>query len=93
MTPIKRLIGISIILLLTAASAFAEEKKTAENPSNPLAAASNVDVRVKYFDLGNGSDRYTYSLEGATMLRPTIKLKYELHYWDTDVTGSNEHDW
>ncbi len=27
------------------------------------------------------------------MLRPTIKLKYELHYWDTDVTGQGENDW
>jgi len=79
------------IVLSCALPAYAEEQK--ENPSNPLAAASNVDLRVKYIDLGNGSDRYTYSLEGATMLRPTIKLKYELHYWDTDVTGSNENDW
>ena len=93
MIPIKRLIGISIILLLTASSSFAEEDKISENPSNPLAAASNLDLRAKYFDLKDGSDRYIYSLEGATMLSPKIKLKFELHYWDTDVTGSNENDW
>jgi hypothetical protein len=23
------------------------------------------------------------------MLTPNLKLKYELHYWDTDVTGSS----
>ena len=27
------------------------------------------------------------------MLTPNLKLKYELHYWDTDVTGSSESDW
>jgi hypothetical protein len=27
------------------------------------------------------------------MLAPKLKLKYELHYWDTDVTGSSERDW
>ena len=25
------------------------------------------------------------------MMLPSLKLKYELHYWSTDVTGSNEH--
>jgi hypothetical protein len=27
------------------------------------------------------------------MASPKLKLKYELHYWDTDVTGSSENDW
>ena len=27
------------------------------------------------------------------MLSPKLKLKYELHYWDTDVTGRDENDW
>jgi len=27
------------------------------------------------------------------MLTPKLKLKYELHYWDTDVTGTSENDW
>jgi hypothetical protein len=81
-------------LTLAHETAFAEdEDKISENPSNPLAAASNVYLRAKYIDLEDGSDRYTYSLEGATMLNPKIKLKFELHYWDTDVTGSDENDW
>jgi len=80
-------------VLLTPQPSHAGEKKSAENPSNPLSAASNLDLRAKYFDLGEGYDRYTYSLEGATMLNPKLKLKFELHYWDTDVTGSNENDW
>jgi hypothetical protein len=27
------------------------------------------------------------------MLTPNLKLKYEIHYWDTDMTGSSESDW
>ena len=26
------------------------------------------------------------------MLLPTLKLKYELHYWDTNVTGRSESE-
>ena len=79
-----------LLFLLLAAPVCAEQQ---ENPSNPLAAVSNIDLRVQYIDLGSGYDRYVYSLEGATMLHPKVKFKYELHYWDTDVTGSSEHDW
>jgi hypothetical protein len=64
----------------------------AENASNPLAAVSNVDMRLQYFDLGESADRRDYWGEGAYMLTPKLKLKYELHYWDTDVTGSSESD-
>jgi len=62
-----------------------------ENASNPLAAVSNTDLRAQYFDLG-GSDRTDYWVDGAYMLTPKLKLKYELHYWDTDVTGTSESD-
>ncbi len=62
-----------------------------ENASNPLAAVSNIDIRAKHYDLGHG-DRQDYYLDGATMLNPKLKLKYELHYWDTDVTGRDESD-
>ncbi len=63
-----------------------------ENASNPLASVSNTDMRLQYFDLG-GSDRSDAFLDGAYMLAPKLKLKYELHYWNTDVTGERESDW
>jgi len=63
-----------------------------ENASNPLAAVNNTDLRVQYFDL-DGSDRTDYWVDGAYMLIPALKLKYEVHYWNTDVTGSREGDW
>ena len=65
----------------------------AENASNPLAAVNNTDVRIQYFDL-DGPERYDFWVaDGAYMLTPNLKFKYELHYWDTDVTGASESDW
>jgi hypothetical protein len=64
----------------------------AENASNPLAAVNNIDLRAQYFDL-DGPERRDYFLDGAYMATPKLKLKYELHYWDTDVTGISESDW
>ena len=84
--------AVSLLIILCGTFAFADEQKQQENPSNPLAAVSNLDLRAKYFDLGDDFERRTYSLEGATMLSPKLKLKFELHYWETDVTGSSEHD-
>jgi hypothetical protein len=66
----------------------------AENASNPLASVNNTDVRWQYFDLGDSKERNDfYVADGSYMLTPKLKLKYELHYWDTDVTGSSESDW
>jgi hypothetical protein len=63
-----------------------------ENASNPLAAVNNTDIRLQYFDLG-GSDRWDFwAADGAYMLTPKLKLRYELHIWDTDVTGSSERE-
>ena len=60
-----------------------------ENASNPLAAVNNTDVRWQHFDL-DGPERNDFWLDGSYMLTPNLKLKYELHYWDTDVTGSSD---
>lgn len=62
----------------------------AENASNPLAAVNNTDLRYQGFDLGGSTDRQDAFIDGAYMLRPDLKLKYELHYNATDVTGSRE---
>jgi hypothetical protein len=62
-----------------------------ENASNPLAAVDNIDLRFQSFDLGGGSDLSDLWIDGAYMLTPKLKLKYELHYWDTDVSGSSEN--
>lgn len=93
----KKLILLVVILILIGWTAYpgiagAVESREGENASNPLAAVNNVDLRYKYFDL-DGPERQEYSLDGAHMVTPKIKLRYELNYWDTDVTGRSESDW
>lgn len=68
----------------------APEPEGQENASNPLAAVDNTDLRFQYFDLGE-SDRSDLWIDGAYMILPKLKLKYELHYWNTDLTGSREN--
>ncbi len=57
-----------------------------ENASNPLAAVNSTDLRYQYFDLG-GAYLTDAWLDGAYMLNPKVKLKYEVHYWTSDQTG------
>ncbi len=78
----------ALVLMLVAGIARAYG---AENASNPLASVNNTDLRWQYFDLG-GPERNDYYVDGAYMLHPKLKLKYALHYWQTDVTGSSEND-
>ena len=96
---LKRLLSISIcivsLIVVTPFSFGAEEQAPPEeNASNPLAAVNNTDVRIQYFDLGDDAEMYDFFLlDGAFMLNPKLKIKYELHYWNTDVTGNSEKDW
>jgi hypothetical protein len=71
------------MLVLASGQGYAQE-----NASNPLAAVNNTDLRYQYLDLG-GSYLNDYWVDGAFMATPKLKLKYELHYWNTDVTGSS----
>lgn len=75
---------IGVLSLLVSTSVSAEE-----NASNPLAAVNSTDLRYQYFDLG-GADKQDAFIDGSYMLRPNLKLKYELHYNSTDVTGDRE---
>ncbi len=62
-----------------------------ENASNPRAAVNNVDLRWQYTS-SDVRDRHDVFVDGAYMLLPVLKLKFELHYNFTDVTGSDEND-
>jgi hypothetical protein len=83
-----KLIGIVVVLVLVGVNPSHGE----ENASNPLASVNNTDVRYQYFDL-DGSDVSRFWLDGSYMLTPKLKLKYELRYWETDLTGKSENDW
>ena len=50
-----------------------------ENASNPLASVSNTDLRIQGFDLDEAK-RTDYWADGAYMLGPKLKFKYELHF-------------
>ena len=95
----KRFLSVNVFVLLlvmTVQSSVATEEQAqkSENASNPLAAVNNTDVRVQYFDLADDAERYDfYVFDGSYMVNPKLKLKYELHYWNTDITGSSEKDW
>ncbi len=79
---------------LLAASFFTSSPCVAEeNASNPLAKVKNTDVRAQYFDNPDGSYRWDFWIaDGAFMATDKLKVKYEVHYWKTDITGSSEHD-
>ena len=61
------------------------------NASNPLASVNNVDARWQFTSADPG-DTHDVFVDGSHMVLPTLKLKYELHYKFTDVTGSDESD-
>jgi hypothetical protein len=81
-----RIILLAFGLTLVAGMASAEE-----NASNPLSAVNNVDLRWQFTSSDPG-DKHDVFVDGAYMLLPELKLKYELHYNFTDVTGSDEND-
>jgi len=87
-------LAVAGLTLLLSTGVAAQEKEPAqrdgeENASNPLASVNNTDLKYQYFDLG-GSDRNDFFVEGSYMVLPALKLKYELHYWETNVTGRSE---
>ncbi len=88
---LKKILSAVVAALFTVNLSLADEEP-AENASNPLAAVNNTDFRIKTYDLGE-ADRNEFYLDGAVMLNPKVKLKYETHYWDTDVSGRDEQDW
>lgn len=64
-----------------------------ENASNPLSKGKNTDIHLQYFDLDSDGDRTEYTVDGGFMASDKLKLKYEAHYWNTDITGRREQDW
>jgi len=61
----------------------------AENASNPLAAVNSTDLRVQP-TASSARDKVDVWIDGAYMITPKLKFKYELHYNFTDVTGTDQ---
>jgi len=79
-------------LLLSTPLTMAAEGSDGENASNPLAKVKNTDVRWQHLDMEAGGIN-DFFIDGAFMANDKLKVKYELHYWETDVTGQSEQDW
>ena len=77
---------MGLILVLASGPVSGEE-----NASNPLAAVSNTDLRFQYIDLGDSHLKDLW-VDGAYMVAPKLKVKYELHYWSEDAAGSTVSD-
>jgi len=71
--------------------AGATEESGEENASNPLAKVKNTDLRYQYLDMEGGHVNDAF-IDGAFMALDSLKIKYELHYWETDLTGSSENN-
>ena len=82
---------ISRIAVCAESAESTTSENSSENASNPLAAVDNTDLRWQHFNVNSG-ERDDFYIDGAKMLSPKLKLKYELHYWDTDTTGRDEND-
>jgi hypothetical protein len=83
-TVAARLAVAGLLFLLSAVSTAQEE-----NASNPLAKVKNTDLRWQYFDLGSAGHLNDFYIDGAFMPLDALKLKYELHYWDTNNSGAS----
>lgn len=82
---IRTAIFLAVIIVLLPNIAVAEE-----NASNPMAAVNNLDLRLQGI-FATGGDKYDYFIDGSQMLRPDVKLKYELHYNSNDFTGTKQY--
>ncbi|MCX2980887.1 hypothetical protein EYC98_08420 [Halieaceae bacterium IMCC14734] len=78
---------IATAMVLTNSATWSEE-----NPSNPLSKGKNTDLRIQHFDLKGGNQYTDFIADGAFMATEKLKVKYELHYANTDVTGKSEQD-
>jgi hypothetical protein len=61
--------------------------------SNPLASVSVLDLTWQYKNTPERKHVNDIYAKGSTMLHPRLKLSLELHYWDTNASGSSENDW
>ncbi len=79
------------IQLLLMSSFLTFNATSEENASNPLAKVKNTDLRYQYLDLDDGRVN-DFFIDGAFMALDNLKIKYELHYWETDISGDSENN-
>ena len=92
------IVGLVVAVLFSGLAIAAEQergvaRKEVAAAADPVAKVNFIDLRVRFFDLEDGSDRVVYSIEGAQVLAPKFKLTYGARYWETDVTGTDRSGW
>ena len=92
------IVGLLLVVLFNGLTIAAEQergeaRKETAAAADPVAKVNFIDLRVRFFDLENGSDRTIYSIQGAQVVNPKFKLAYDARYWKTDVTGSDRSGW
>jgi len=60
--------------------------------SNPLSSVNKIDLTWNYTDSDSGETN-DFAVEGSFMISPKVKLLYEVHYLETNITGTSENDW
>ncbi len=74
-------------------SAIEQAEEAGSAASDPTARVNFIDVRARFFDLEDGSDRDVYRIDGSYVFSPKFKATFEAHYWETDVTGRDRSGW
>ncbi len=92
------IVGLLLVVLfngptIAAAQEREEARKEVAAAADAVAKVNFIDLRVRFFDLEDGSHRTIYSIEGAHVLDPKFKLIYGARYWETDVTGTDRSGW
>jgi len=84
---------VMIAVLAPVAVGYTEEKKqmaaAGADASNPTAAVNYQDLRYRFFDLDDGTEKQSFETEGAYMFHPRFKVTNELRGVYTDRSG----DW
>lgn len=88
---LKSLILCLFTIFFITSYAGATKESGEENASNPLAKVKNTDLRYQYLDMAGGHVNDAF-IDGAFMALDSLKIKYELHYWETDLTGTSENN-
>lgn len=90
-----RMVGLLAFALFNSLAITSEEHPEEEGSaaSDPTARVNFIDVRAQFFDLEDGNDRDVYRIDGSYVFNPKFKMTFELHYWETDVTGRDRSGW
>ena len=86
MKPVKNIFAVPLTLAMLMQGGVA----SAENASNPLAAVNSTDLRIQP-TTSDDRDKVDVFIDGAYMITPKLKFKYELHYNFTDITGTDQN--